>query len=77
MKTKSRIYVGVTPIKREVFRSPIVPTEESHGARFNYVIGHFRTRAGADFMANYGAGNPHCQTVYDAERLARLQSNHG
>lgn len=35
------------------------------------VIGPFRTVRGAEFMRQYGEGNPHCQTVGDAERLAK------
>lgn len=40
---------------------------------YMYSIGPFRTRRGADFMAAYGANNPHCQCVADAERLAKAQ----
>lgn len=72
---KSKLYVGLSSGKREVFRSPTVPTHDSHGARFNAVVGPFRTRAGADFLARYGGGNPHCQCVADAERLARIPQN--
>ena len=65
-------YVGCKEGGREVFSHPVVPTYESHGHLYNASIGPFRTKAGADFMARYGAGNPHCVTVSDAERLARL-----
>ncbi len=69
----SQLYVGCAGAKpREVFRSDVEPTAATHGARYNAVIGPFRTRAGADFMARYGQGNPHVQCVRDAERLARL-----
>ena len=78
---KSRIYVGVThrvvsdinrepSLRREVFRSASTPTEESHGNTYIYVIGPFRTVRGAEFMARFGAGNPHCQDVNSAERCA-------
>ncbi len=77
----SRLYVGVkvsaftlegqqTGNVRTVFRSPSVPTVSTHGTLYNYCIGPFRTKRGADFMANYGGNNPHLQTVADAERIA-------
>lgn len=70
----SRYYVGVNVKnnKREVFRSVTEPTEKSHGARYSYSIGPFRTKQGAEFMATYGRNNPHCQTVAEAERLAKI-----
>lgn len=67
----NRIYLGLTPTKREIFRAPIEPTFASHGAQFNAVIGPFRTARGAKFMRDYGQGNPHCRCVADAERLAQ------
>lgn len=67
----SRPYVGlVIGGGREVFRSVEVPTTESHGNLYGAVIGPFRTRRGADFMARHGAGNPHCRCVWEAEKLA-------
>ena len=67
---KTKIYVGLKAdgSGREVFRSPSTPTQESHP--YSAVIGPFRTKRGSEFMAKYGAGNPHCQTVQDAEKLA-------
>lgn len=70
-KRRPRLYVGLMEGNEEVFRSDTTPTEASHGAQFRAVIGPFRTRRGADFMARNGYGNPHCQCVADAERLAR------
>ena len=80
----SQLWVGVPPYserireieprKKEVFRSAETPTEASHGERFAYVIGPFRTKAGAEFMRDYGCGNPHCQCVKDAENLAKEAS---
>ena len=67
----TRYYVGVQSGKREVFTSPRTPTEATHGRMFAAVIGPFRTARGARFMATCGGNNPHCQTVADAERLAR------
>jgi hypothetical protein len=68
-----RLYVGTKyDGTREIFSvSRFVPTEQSHGHLYKYVTGPFRTRAGAEFMRDYGENNPHVQTVYDAERLAR------
>jgi hypothetical protein len=68
----SRLYVGLAPYtgQRTVFRAANEPAEQSHGERFAAVIGPFRTLQGAEFMRDYGKGNPHCQTVADAERLA-------
>lgn len=70
----SQIYVGVrlqgdsNGQTRTVFQSVTTPTRET--CPYVYVIGPFRTLAGAQFMAEYGQGNPHCQHVNDAERLA-------
>ena len=69
-----RIYVGIVSRETvrfsEVFRSERTPTRESTGLRYAAVIGPFRTMRGAEFMRDHGAGNPHCQSVRDAERLA-------
>lgn len=74
------------PYKGVVFEYHKTPTYESHGPitsvdgnsrdyqngkRFDYVIGPFKTHEGAKFMAENGYLNPNCQTVKDAERLAR------
>jgi hypothetical protein len=66
----ARIYVGVRNGKYIVFRSAATPTRKSHGSRYTYVIGPFRTLRGAAFMATYGRNNPHCRSVDEAERLA-------
>lgn len=69
--SRMRLYVGCVGADREVFRSPVTPTRESHGAKYLAVIGPFRTRRAADFMASPGGrNNPHCQSVADAERIA-------
>lgn len=67
---KSKPYVGVKNGKYVVFKSLFTPTQKSHGAKFTYVIGPFNTIKGAEYMAMYGRGNPHLQTVADAERYA-------
>ena len=66
-----KIYVGCKGNKREVFRADFTPTFDTHGKLYAAVIGPFRTLRGADFMAEKGQGNPHAQTVADAERIAR------
>jgi len=69
-----RIYVGLGKnLTREVFKSEVVPTADSHGSLYDASIGPFKTMRGARFMALYGKGNPHCQNVNDAERLARQE----
>ena len=71
--TYKLLYAGVRVDngKREKFRSAVHPTQDIHGQTYSYVIGPFRTARGAEFMRDYGANNPHCQHVSDAERLAR------
>ena len=68
------VYVGVKGSKRQVFRSAKHPTEASHGKRFGYVIGPFRTLKAAKLCKEYGRNNPHMQTVADCERIARQGS---
>jgi hypothetical protein len=70
VKNTTRYYVGVCESKRTAFRSATEPTPETH-PQFNAVIGPFRTKRGAEFMRDHGANNPHCQTVADAERIAK------
>jgi hypothetical protein len=67
----SRFYVGIKGSARKVFKADITPTQESHGAQFNAVVGPFRTKRGAMFHAAMGAANPHVRHVNDAERIAR------
>jgi hypothetical protein len=75
---KNRLWVGCgVECRREVFRNADTPTTASHGDRYFAVIGPFTTRRGADFMANAGVGNPHCQCVADAERLAKKYTPDG
>ena len=57
--------------KREVFHAQWTPTQELWGDTYAAVVGPFRTKRGATFMAEHGAGNPHLQTVADAERIAK------
>ena len=53
------------------FRSPTIPTKESHGHLYTAVIGPFKSKVGASYFARYGLNNPHIRTADDAERLAR------
>lgn len=68
-RTYSRPYVGIPSQggAREVFRSVTVPTAESH-PQFAAVIGPFRTKAGALYMA--GPGAAFARDVAGAERGA-------
>lgn len=69
---KPKIYVGIKEGgSRDVFRALDKPTFETHGKYYLATIGPFRTRRGAEFMRDYGRGNPHCVCVSDAEQLAR------
>jgi hypothetical protein len=68
-----RLYVGKKRDGfRELFWSDFVPTYESHGNKYKYAIGPFRTKRGAEFMRDYGEGNPHCRSTNEAEKLAKL-----
>lgn len=70
-----RPYVGrsIETGKLAVFRSDVVPTEETHGDRYRYAVGPFRSMRGAWAMANYGGeGNPHLITVEECERFVRM-----
>ena len=79
--TTTKLYLGIRGcdihngqyVVREIFRAAVEPTFATHGEKYNAVIGPFRTRRGAELMRDYGAGNPHYQTVADAERFARLE----
>ncbi len=64
------VYVGCKGGRREVFRSEQRPTQQSHGHLYMAVIGPFRTKRGAEFMARCGGNNPHVRCVADAERIA-------
>lgn len=74
--SRVKIYLGLKASEgvRQVFRSFVVPTTESHGHLYNAVVGPFRTVRAANFMRDYGANNPHCVTVNDAEKLAAQEA---
>jgi hypothetical protein len=73
---KTKLYVGIKEgWKQEMFRAPEIPTHETHGDKYLAVVGPFRTKAGAQFMIDYGRNNPHCRTVAEAEKLAKKYKN--
>ena len=75
MALAKRNYVGLKSNGKEtlrvVFKSDSVPTFETHGKIFDAVIGPFQTIHGAEFMRDFGAGNPHCRCVSEASRHGR------
>ena len=72
---RARAYVGVRrDLRREVFKATRMPARKRYGRRYTYVVGPFNTVRGAHFMADYGANNPHCTCVAQAEWLARQQA---
>ncbi len=54
-----------------LFAFHCTPTKETHGHLYTCAQGPFCTRLAARWFNRYGWGNPHVQTVADAERLAR------
>jgi hypothetical protein len=63
-------YVGLKDGIYEAFSSEEYPTEDSFGELYKAVIGPFKTRRGAEFMAAHGQGNPHLRSADDADRIA-------
>lgn len=73
-----RLYLGYFSDYRkqpELFWCEFTPTTDSHGNKYSYVTGPFRTKKGAEFMRDFGRNNPHCLCVSDAEKLARTLDN--
>jgi hypothetical protein len=71
-RKQARAYVGVRrDLRREVFKATRTPTRKQYGRRYAYVVGPFRTVRAARYMADYGANNPHCTCVAQAEWLAK------
>lgn len=67
-----KYYVGTAPGgKRHVFSSSNTPSQEKYGHLYSAVIGPFRTKRAAMFMAEQGGTNPHLRSVADAERIAK------
>jgi len=71
MKKSTRWYVGYNGQGFIAFTTTETPVQTTHGDRFMYVIGPFRTRRGAFWAERYGYRNPHFCHVRDAERLAK------
>jgi hypothetical protein len=69
------IFLGYKNCKPERFNSDTTPTFQSHGERFDYVIGPFRTVRGLKAMAQWGNNNPHIRCVADAERIGKLYAH--
>ena len=71
-RKQARAYVGVRrDLRREVFKATKTPTRRQYGRRYAYVVGPFKTVRAACYMAEYGANNPHCTCVAQAEWLAK------
>jgi len=47
MSARRNLYLGVNGKRRELFRCAFEPTQATHGDRFAYVIGPFRSVGGA------------------------------
>lgn len=56
----------------ERFLSDVEPTSTSHGERYVFVVGPFRTARAARWAEKYGHLNPHFRHVDDAERISAL-----
>jgi hypothetical protein len=71
-----RPYVGVYPITgtMEVFEYDHEP-QFGEGLPYAAVIGPFDSIKGAHYMADHGHGNPHLQTVADAEYHANKEQS--
>jgi len=78
-----QLYVGIkTGLEPpgELFWSTFKPTFARPGMAmgYDYVIGPFRTKFGAELMAQFGGqGNPHYQHVEDAEAYAKAYRKRG
>jgi hypothetical protein len=68
----NRFFVGIKDGKREVLKTNVAKDDLQavYKDRYNALIGPFVTKAGAGIMAQYGANNPHCRTVAEAEHIA-------
>ncbi len=72
---RSKFYVGRKPnqIGKDVFKSDVTPTKQMY-PQYVSVVGPFRTKRAAIMLAVFGQGNPHMQTVSDAERIAKQEA---
>lgn len=65
-RVRAKWYIGVTPDEYIIFSSKVVPTQRTHGDRFRYAIGPFKTRKKAEEEVltlsprrKYRMGNPY------------------
>ena len=65
-----KYYVGKRDGRSFVFACEFTPTQQTHGMKYNAVVGPFRTKRAAILLAVTGGNNPHIQHVNDAERIA-------
>lgn len=86
MNKRAKFYCGLTFAKKEiegatittntgyeVFKSIEEPTRITHGDKYGFTIGPFRTKRGAEYMRD----NPFCGHVNVAEARAKEQSKKG
>ncbi len=67
-----KLYLGwLTTGGQEIFRSENLPQIATHGDKYKFVVGPFRTLTGAKAMLHYGDNNPHMQCVSDAEKIGK------
>lgn len=67
----AQYYCGYRGGRLEPFKATSVPTVGSHGHLYASVVGPFKTKRAAAWMAAHGHENPHARSVADAERLSR------
>jgi hypothetical protein len=76
MDMATRIYVGFSSYNpwstREVFKSSHTPTQETHGDRYQWAMGPFRTMRGAKYMVDTTRRGAYTQHVDDAEENAKI-----
>lgn len=70
-----RWYLGHKDGRLEIFQAAAIPTFTSHGFVYAAVVGPFRTKRAALYMAQHGRNNPHLLTVNDAERVSKMESD--
>jgi hypothetical protein len=67
---KKRWYLGYRGWRFQPFSSAVEPTSTTHGEYYSAVVGPFRTKRAAFFMAE----NPMVLTVSDAEELCKCSA---
>lgn len=71
-KKRLRIYIGnIVNRKGEIFKSETRPTRDSHGDKYSYCLGPFKTmRAAKYYLNNGGSENPHLTYISQIENAA-------